>query len=89
MTQLLGQGGELFLTTSPPMVLNNIRPWTRSVGLTRLLIIRVSRCSLMFDGWKMQKIENPCVGGSIPPRATKNPNSRLLAAVFISKYQLP
>ena len=26
----------------------------------------------MFDGWKMQKIENPYVGGSIQPRATKN-----------------
>ena len=25
-----------------------------------------------------QRIENPCVGGSIPPRATKNHNSPLV-----------
>ena len=25
-----------------------------------------------------QRIENPCVGGSIPPRATKNHNSSLV-----------
>ena len=81
--QLLEQGAELFLTTFRPMVLNNIRPWSENVGLTRLLIIRVSKCSFMFDGWKMQKIENPCVRGSIPPRATKNHSSPLVGLFLL------
>ena len=30
------------------------------------------------ESWLRQIIKNPCVGGSIPPRATKNLNSPLV-----------
>ena len=35
----------------------------------------------MFDGWKMQKIENPYVGGSIPD--TGPPSDHLKTLAFI------
>jgi hypothetical protein len=31
-----------------------------------------------------RRVENPCVGGSIPPRATKNHNSPLVGLFFFS-----
>ena len=36
-----------------------------------------------------QRIENPCVGGSIPPRATKNLNSPLVGLFFYRDEKLP
>ena len=34
-----------------------------------------------------QRIENPCVGGSIPPRATKNLNSPLVGLFSFRAWQ--
>ena len=34
-----------------------------------------------------QRIENPCVGGSIPPRATKNHNSPLVGLFSFKVWQ--
>ena len=34
-----------------------------------------------------QRIENPCVGGSIPPRATKNLNSPLVGLFSFKAWQ--
>ena len=34
-----------------------------------------------------QRIENPCVGGSIPPRATKNHNSPLVGLFSFRAWQ--
>jgi uncharacterized protein (DUF1919 family) len=42
---------------------------------------------IVSEGWLRRITENPCVGGSIPPRATKKQNSPLVGLFSFMAWQ--